>query len=173
MSEKKWLKEVSHVLADIESDMAENDQSIRDSKNRSDAVLTLFVVFIISFALANVYFVFEWTQEAASMIHEVEEVHHNLENISKNMVVINESMTQLRNQTLLMNILDEEMGSFVNSMQNMDQATSSMLGKMQLMNQSMNGINSDMLMMNQQFGLLNMTVNQMGVDINEMSQVVP
>ncbi len=173
MSEQKWLIEINNALKDIEEDAQTNDARIRHAQAKSDGVLTLFFIFITFFALVNVYFVFEWTQEATAMIHEVEEIHVNLEKISDNMVVINDSMQTMRNQTLLVPVLDEEMNSFVSSMQGMSLETQVMQHNMQNINGSMVEINQSMQTMQQQFNQLNQSVHQMSRDVNDMSQVVP
>ena len=107
------------------------------------------------------------------MIHEVEEVHVNLDKITDNMVVINGSMQQMRAQTLLVPILDEEMNSFVSSLEAMTQHTDSMHQSITQVNQSMNTINQDMQNMQQRFSNLNRSVDAMARDVNEMSRVMP
>ena len=94
MSQYKTLEEINQALLEIEEDVSQSDSAIRHSQTRSDSVMTLFFGFIIFFALVNFYFVFEWTKEATAMIHEVEDVHVNLEKITDNMVVMKSKHVQ-------------------------------------------------------------------------------
>ncbi|BBP43340.1 hypothetical protein [Thiosulfativibrio zosterae] len=173
LSSQKWLKNLGEVLDQIEQDAQKNQHKMGASQAKTDNILTIFFVFILLFALINFYFVYEWTQEAKTLVTEIEGMHEHIASMSSQMADLYQSMLSMREKTQLVPVMNEELGKFVSNMQTMTTSTQGVNASLETINTSMTGVNQDMQVMNGQFHQLNQTVNNLSYHVGEMSRTLP
>lgn len=173
MADSQPIERLLMLARDLEADLAGRSQAL-DRHARGAAALVRALALIMGvLALANLWFVYNLTQEVRLVIAGMDEMRGHFARVSDRMSEIRASTAAMDDNTRLMPVVAAQMRQLGSDMERMRGAVAEMAGSTATIERRMDVLNRDLADMTLRFRSLNHSVGAMGDHVNQMARPVP
>lgn len=136
-------------------------------------LLRIGLAALLCLALVNLHFIYLLTLEFRGMIHSMVSMYEHFGGVADRMDEMTVDMVAMENEIRLMPIMTQQTASMRVNILSMASDMDIMARDVERMRQRVAGMNQEMAIMAGQFHQLNASVGAMGIDVRQMSNVVP
>jgi methyl-accepting chemotaxis protein len=173
MIERDRIDALSQLLGDLEQDLERSDKATGRHRPGAALWVRLLIGLVAAFALSNLYFVNNLTDEVRLVITRMQEMATLFARVSERMDQMSDEVAAIDRQVLLMPVVAEQMREMSSHVLVMEQAVSQMDGATTHLSGTVASMNTSMHDMSIRFRALNQSVGAMGVDVDQMARPVP
>ena len=173
MSTKDQITNLLQTMENLEADLAKGiEQTDRKAQLVERFVYTLIAV-IGAMSLINIYFVNDLTQEVRLVVRNMNEMHGHFGQVSALMLRMRGTINNMDQNMRLMPIMGEQMaeiGNYTGMMKrDVDQVNTTIAN----LDHQIGSMNASVWDMSMRFRNVNVTVGNMGQDVNQFARPVP
>lgn len=173
MIDRDRIDALSQLLGDLEQDLERSDKTTGRHWPGTALWVRILIGLVAAFALSNLYFVNNLTDEVRLVITRMQEMATLFARVSERMDQMSEEVTAIDRQVLLMPVVAEQMREMSAHVLVMEQAVSQMDGATTHLSGTVSTMNGSLRDMSIRFRVLNQSVGAMGVDVDQMARPVP
>lgn len=173
MADNEHIERLLILTRDLEQELSGRASEL-DRHVRGSAALVRGLVLVMGvLALANLWFVYDLTQEVRQVIAGMDEMRGHFARVSARLADIRDSTIAMERDVGLMPVVDAQMRQIGGDLDRMRAAVADMQGSTRTMDARMDGLNQDLADMSLRFRSLNRSVGAMGADVDQMARPVP
>lgn len=168
------------VIQEMEAYLDSTEAQFKRIKQNSDRIYkrTSRVIQIVFFSIglvliANMYFIYDFTQGILSMISSMNEMYLHFGNMTAHVHGITESVVSMTTHIEVLPNMAENINSMNHTVANMNNNVQSMQGEVGIMAQDVGSINNSLGDMTHRFDQVNGDMDKIGESVHQMSRVVP
>lgn len=173
MSKQDQITNLMQTMENLEADLAKGiEQTDRKSQRVSRFIYTLIVV-IGAMSLINIYFVNDLTQEVRLVVRNMNEMQGHFGQVSALMLQMRGTINSMDQNMQLMPIMGEQMAEIGNYTQRIKRDVGQVNTTITNLDQQIGAMNASLWDMSMRFRNVNVTVGNMGQDVNQFARPVP
>jgi methyl-accepting chemotaxis protein len=173
MSERDRIERLNQVLCDLEQTLSESEQASGERTRGVTLLIRVVVVLIAAFALANLYFINDLTQEVRVVIAGMDAMSGHIERIAGRMGAMEQSVAAIGGDVHLMPVFSAQMQEIAGHVQGLQDSVADMQQSTDHLHGRIGRMQLSIADMAARFHGLNQAVGGMGVDVNQMAKPVP
>lgn len=173
MIERDRIDALSQLLGDLEQDMDRSDQLSGLHRRGLALWVRILIALVAAFALSNLYFVNNLTDEVRLVINRMQEMATLFSRVSERMDQMSDEVAAIDRHVLLMPVVAEQMREMAAHVLVMEQAVSVMDTATSQLGNGVAIMDGNMRDMSVRFRALNQSVGAMGVDVDQMARPLP
>ncbi|MCU0835246.1 MAG: hypothetical protein MUC77_12575 [Chromatiaceae bacterium] len=173
MADNEHIERLLILTRDLERELAGRAHDLDRHARGSAALVRALVLIMGVLALANLWFVYDLTQEIRQVIAGMDEMRGHFGRVSARMADIQARTAAMEQDVGLMPVVGAQMQQIGGDLDHMRAAVASMRGTTGAMDVRMDDLNRDLADMTVRFRSLNRSVGAMGADVDQMARPVP
>jgi len=173
MIERDRIDALCQLLGDLEQDMDRSDQLTGRHRRGVSLWVRILIGLVAAFALSNLYFVNNLTDEVRLVINRMQEMATLFSRVSERMDQMSDEVVAIDRHVLLMPVVAEQMREMAAHVVVMEQAVSSMDAATSRLGSTVQVMDGSMRDMSVRFRALNQSVGAMGADVDQMARPLP
>jgi hypothetical protein len=172
VADNEHIERLLILIRDLEGELAGRANDLDRHARGSAALVRALVLIMGVLALANLWFVYDLTQEVRQVIAGMDEMRGHFGRVSGRMADIQASTAAMEQDVGLMPVVGAQMQQIGGDLDIMRAAVAAMRGSTGTMDTRMDALNRDLADMSVRFRSLNRSVGAIGADVDQMARPV-
>ena len=173
MSTQDQVTNLLQTMENLEADLAKGIEQTDRKAQRIDRIIYTIIAVIGAMSLINIYFVNDLTQEVRLVVRNMSEMQGHFDQVSTLMLRMRGTINNMDQNMRLMPIMGEQMaeiGNYTGMMKrDVDQVNTTIAN----LDHQIGSMNASVWDMSMRFRNVNVTVGNMGQDVNQFARPVP